>query len=263
MLGPLLGSNGTSGSSGNAGTSGSSGTSGRSGSSGTSGSSGAAGAPGTSGTSGSSGTSAAGGGVSLTSNTNNYVVTATGTTPELNGEARLQFNGTTLTQDPGSYISSTALGGIASFTNRTTLASYTNANFTGETIIGYSNDQITEGELIVMKNFDAPNGNMTPSWYRADATGTDTTLAENMLGIALNTAPPGQDVHILLAGFHSNTAGSGSMGNGVPLYMSTTPGAITRVEPTGAGEYVRLVGYVYSQDYPIIRFWPDNTWVRL
>jgi hypothetical protein len=175
----------------------------------------------------------------------------------------LQFDGTTLVQEPGSMLGATALGGFASFTNSTVLASYASSNFTGETIIGYSMDQIKEGDLIVMKNFDSPNTNMTPSWYLANATGTDKKLAENMLGIALSAASAGQDVHILLAGFHANSYASGSTGNGLPLYMSTTPGAITRTAPTNAGEYVRLVGYIYSMDWPILRFWPDNTWVRI
>jgi len=103
------GSSGTSGQSGAAGTSGSSGTSGTRGSSGTSGQSGAAG------TSGSSGQSAA---TSLSNNTNNYVVTATGngSTP-FNGEVNLTFDGSLLSLNSTvsniSSFTSSVLDGIA------------------------------------------------------------------------------------------------------------------------------------------------------
>jgi hypothetical protein len=76
-----------------AGTSGTSGTTGTSGTSGANGTSGNSGSSGTSGSSGSSGTSAS---VTINANTNNYVVTATGTTNTLQGEANLTFDGTTL-----------------------------------------------------------------------------------------------------------------------------------------------------------------------
>jgi hypothetical protein len=110
----VSGSSGTSGSSGNSGTSGSSGNSGSSGSSGTSGVQGATGSPGGNGTSGTSGVQGAagqngsqgpqgatgtpGGAAQLTinNNTDNNVITATGTST-LNGEPNLTFNGSTLT----------------------------------------------------------------------------------------------------------------------------------------------------------------------
>jgi len=45
--------------------------------------------------------------------------------------------------------------------------------------------------------------------------------------------------------------------------MQTTPGMIDITPPSGSGEYVRIIGYVFSMDWPVLRFWPDNTWVRL
>jgi len=93
------GSSGTSGANGSSGTSGangSSGTSGVNGSSGTSGANGNSGSSGTSGANGSSGSSGTSASVTINSNTNNYVVTATGTTNTLQGEANLYFDGTNL-----------------------------------------------------------------------------------------------------------------------------------------------------------------------
>ena len=95
------GSSGTSGSSGSSGTSGadgSSGSSGTSGADGSSGSSGTSGSSGSSGTSGSSGSSGTSGSATITNNTNNSILTATGT-DTINGESALTFDGTILTQN--------------------------------------------------------------------------------------------------------------------------------------------------------------------
>ena len=92
------GTSGADGSSGSSGTSGSSGSSGTSGSSGSSGTSGADGSSGSSGTSGSSGSSGTSGAATITNNTNNSILTATGT-DTINGESALTFDGTILTQN--------------------------------------------------------------------------------------------------------------------------------------------------------------------
>jgi collagen type VII alpha len=89
------GLSGTSGTSGVNGTSGTSGTSGINGTSGTSGINGSPGTSGTSGVSGSSGTSGAGGSLTILNNTNNNVITATGTSGVINGESNFRFDGTT------------------------------------------------------------------------------------------------------------------------------------------------------------------------
>jgi hypothetical protein len=94
----LNGTSGTSGRTGTSGTSGSSGTSGTSGVNGTSGSSGRNGTSGINGLNGTSGTSGRTGtsGIALIlNNTNNYVLTATGTSGVINGESNLTFDGTT------------------------------------------------------------------------------------------------------------------------------------------------------------------------
>jgi hypothetical protein len=166
-------------------------------------------------------------------------------------------------QEAGSIPTSTPLGGIASLISTATLAAFTGGdNYTGETMLGASADKIAYGSLVVMDRSIFGN-NMIPTWYLADAAGTVETRAENMLGIALNTAIPGDQLHVLLYGFVSNDFAQGDEDNGVPLYMSNIPGKITRIPPSGTGEYVRLIGYVFSTDYPVIRFWPDNTWVKI
>ena len=166
-------------------------------------------------------------------------------------------------QEAGSILTSTPLGGIASLISTATLAAFTGGDkYTGETMLGASAESIAYGSLVVMDGSIGGN-NMIPTWYLANATGTVKTRAENMLGIALNTAASGAQLHVLLYGFVSNGYAQGSADNGVPLYMSNIPGQITRTPPSGTGEYVRLIGYVFATDWPVIRFWPDNTWVRI
>jgi hypothetical protein len=90
------GSSGSSGTSGTSGSSGSSGTSGSSGSSGTSGTSGSSGSSGTSGTSGSNGSSGTSGAATINNNTDNYILTATGTSGLISGESQFTYSGTQL-----------------------------------------------------------------------------------------------------------------------------------------------------------------------
>ena len=138
------GTSGTSGSSGSAGTSGSSGsagssgTSGAAGSSGSSGSSGASGSSGSSGATGSSGTSGA---AIINSNTDNYVLTATGTAGTIQGEANLTFDGSTLGVTGAATVSGkfTQGGGASRSTSGTTISLTVNSGFTANSDIGDGN----------------------------------------------------------------------------------------------------------------------------
>lgn len=59
-----------------------------------------------------------GGGVTIINNTDNYVLTATGTANTINGEANLQFNGTTLTVTGNVIPGATTTYDLGSSTNR-------------------------------------------------------------------------------------------------------------------------------------------------
>jgi Chaperone of endosialidase/Collagen triple helix repeat (20 copies) len=98
------GTSGTSGSTGSPGTSGTSGANGSSGTSGANGSSGTSGTSGVTGSPGSSGTSGTSASVTINNNTDNYLVTATGTTNTLNGESALTMDGTTFTANTTNFI---------------------------------------------------------------------------------------------------------------------------------------------------------------
>ena len=50
---------------------------------------------------------------------------------------------------------------------------------------------------------------------------------------------------------------------GAPLYVSTTPGAISVVASASPGDVVRIVGYLIDDTTESIYFCPDTTWVEL
>ena len=53
---------------------------------------------------------------------------------------------------------------------------------------------------------------------------------------------------------------------GSPLYISAiNAGSITQTTPTGSGDFVRLIGHnLYDNtDVVVIRFDPDNTWIKI
>jgi hypothetical protein len=50
---------------------------------------------------------------------------------------------------------------------------------------------------------------------------------------------------------------------GVPVYMSTTAGAVTNTAPSTAGEFVRVVGHVLDATNRTIYFKPSVDWIEL
>ena len=62
---------------------------------------------------------------------------------------------------------------------------------------------------------------------------------------------------VLLSGSNLTTLGA-------PVYLSTTDGLLTDVQPTGAtGTIVRIVGYVVDVTNKIIYFKPDSSFITL
>ena len=115
------------------------------------------------------------------------------------------------------------------------------------TIVNWSvSDTVTAGLLYVLKT----NG----AWTTADADFEVRSIG--MLAIALSTDA---DEGMLLQGFFYKSAHGFAIG--LPLYISNTAGALTNTRPTGANDYVRVVGYATSANY--IYFDPDKTWVQI
>ena len=98
------------------------------------------------------------------------------------------------------------------------------------------------------------------NWSYADADAVSTST--NLLGIAIGSGAPGV-VGMLLRGMVTVSVAPGE-GAGIPLYISTNAGQITRVAPSGAGDVVRIVGYnVATGTDKRIWFNPDNTWIEI
>jgi hypothetical protein len=105
-------------------------------------------------------------------------------------------------------------------------------------------------------------------WLKASGVAVgDTSI--NMLGIALNnTTGSAEPLSILTRGYVETTYASASA-IGEPLYMATTPGTVTYVAPSTAGNIVRLIGNTFwdsanqTNSKIIICFNPDNTWIEL
>jgi hypothetical protein len=152
------GNTGSSGTSGLSGANGSSGTSGTSGANGTSGSSGVSGTSGSSGNTGTSGTSGTSGAATINSNTDNYVLTATGTAGLIQGESNLTFDGSTLGVTGAETVSGkfTQGGGASRSTSGTTISLTVNSGFT-------ANSDITDGNRF----FSIVNNSSTANTYVA------------------------------------------------------------------------------------------------
>ena len=60
-----------------------------------------------------------------------------------------------------------------------------------------------------------------------------------------------------------DNTGFSSASTGDVLYLDTTAGHVTTTAPSGTGDIVRVVGYVYDATNKIIHFDPDKTWLEL
>jgi hypothetical protein len=88
--------------------------------------------------------------------------------------------------------------------------------------------------------------------------GTKNTVASGatqMLGIAVDTAGG----YVLIEGdvgvSDDNSQGGYVIGadHGLPIYISGTSGVMTTTAPSGGGELVRIVGYVYYQSHLVMQ----------
>ena len=192
----------------------------------------------------------------------------------LNGEANLQFDGTTLEHGKDAITNygftslHTAKGSQTEFLDKLGSANLNylgNNYYTGETMIGYADATVVAGQLVVMDGHATGDTNLA-TWKLASAA-SGTAYAGNMLGIALSDASSGAYFLVLLRGFVSINTGTyfdfSTGDRGTPAYMSTTAGNVTTTAPTGTGDFVRIVGYQVTLDKPTLRFWPSDEWYQL
>jgi hypothetical protein len=112
-------------------------------------------------------------------------------------------------------------------------------------------------------------------WKKVDA--DSPTTSTGLLGICLSATTSADDLtYMALDGFVTvdndlinNKAGTPTDDRGKPVYISAgTAGQFDMNPPTGAGEVVRIIGYVINGaggvgNAYLIRFNPDNTWIEL
>jgi hypothetical protein len=95
-------------------------------------------------------------------------------------------------------------------------------------------------------------------WLEADADATGTSI--NMLAVALEAKTDTQAMNVALPGsFVRDDTWNWTIG--VPLYVSTTLGAITATAPSGSGDVVRTVGFAVTAD--IIYFNPSPDYLTV
>ena len=100
------------------------------------------------------------------------------------------------------------------------------------------------------------------NWNTAAQANNGTTTADKLLGICLDGA---SGKGMLLEGtIRLGYTVGGSPGPGDILYLSdVTAGRITATKPTGAGEIIRIVGYMIDPSNNYIFFNPDATYIKL
>ncbi len=196
--------------------------------------------------------SASGGGsgtiTALNNQAENRLTTIGATTTELDGEANLTFDGTTLT--------------VAGEMKAEQV--YVNVRFTGTP----SNGAFLDGARIGRGFFTT--GSITAgsvyylgasAWTLADADAAST--GSGLLAVATDA---GSAAEVLLEGavkLNANTGYSGAS-KGDVLYLSLTAGEVTNdISSYTTGDIVRVLGYVLDATNRYIYFNPDNTWLEI
>ena len=158
------------------------------------------------------------------------------------------------------------------FTQQATLQQFqNNDNFgSGWEIEGVAGETIGGGEVVYRSS--------NTRWKKAIADGATTAEGINMIGFCIEGGNTNDSIKILLQGFVSISSNnfnqvlsSANSYNGVPVYLdAVTYGYMTDVAPSGMGEIVRTLGYMYQNPYnatsgasgsPVIYFNPDRTFL--
>jgi hypothetical protein len=91
--------------------------------------------------------------------------------------------------------------------------------------------------------------NTSSAWALADANGTSTYPAR---GLAVAAYSSGNAAEVVVRGTARNDAWNWTVG--APLYLSTTPGALTQTAPATSGDQIQVVGYALTADIAYLDF---------
>ena len=163
-------------------------------------------------------------------------------------------------------VTPTIRGGITELIDQGTLDSdYVSAGGAQGTILTRSTagEAFSVGQLLFLSS--------SGLWHIADADSAATAVS--LLGVAMRASTGLNDLtSVLLEGHYNTTTYHDQISIpttiGDPLYISTNPGYVTQIAPTGTGDIVRLIGHnIYGQsgrgNTAVIRFKPDNTWIEI
>lgn len=158
------------------------------------------------------------------------------------------------------------------FNNEEALVGFSNSDNYGSgwEIEGVADETIGSGEVVYRSS--------NTRWKKAIADGTTTAEGINMIAMCIQGGNTNDSIKILLQGFVSISSNnfnqvliSADSYNGVPVYLdAVTYGYMTDVAPSGTGEIVRTLGYMYQNPYnatsgasgsPVIYFNPDRTFL--
>jgi hypothetical protein len=161
---------------------------------------------------------------------------------------------------------------IAGFYLRKTIPQTVQEAFSDYGTVG---DWNTDGEILdgvtldaSVAQFDLVFLDTDGIWYPVTQATTDCT---KILGICLETGRTAVLIegNILVTsnvGNSTNVPYIQSLNFGIPIYIKDSGGnAMSTVQPTGTGQYVRILGHAYYQntndtDYWIMKFRPSNDW---
>ena len=239
----------------------------------------------------------------LNNATANELITIGATTTELDAEANLTFDGSTLTvtgdlSSNGAAVfneagadkdfrietggnthalfvdggnNGVAIGASSALPGLTVVNDYQTAVFEG-----ILDDGDYSGE--VLKYSPGANDTLTAgqiyflhtdgTWNSTDADAV-ASGASQLLGVGLGGSS--QTVGVLTRGFIRipsteilNLPGAGEC-DGLPLYISTTAGHFDFTAPSGNADFVRIVGYAIddASSDVLVYFNPDHTWVKV
>ena len=146
----------------------------------------------------------------------------------------------------------------------------------GNSVVGIGAASLALGNLCYLSTTVGAGGlNQFTQWKKVDA--DSPTTSTGLLGICLSATTSADDfTYIALDGFVTvdndlinNKSATPTDDRGKPVYISAgTAGQYDMNPPTGAGEVVRIIGYVINSaggvgNAYLIRFTPDNTWIEL
>lgn len=191
--------------------------------------------------------SGGGGGVTINNNVDTYLVTATGTSNTLDGEANLTFDGTTLQVVGNARIDAIDVRSDAS----TTIGDWAEGAQIARDWAAAGGPALTAGNIVYF------SGSQQWANAQANATGSSTRV----LGVVTNNAI---DSEIVLQGTVTINTDLATYQIGQPVYLSPlTAGRVTNVPPSSSGHVARYVGWVVDTSRDQIYFNPDFTYIQL